>query len=83
MQELKIGEVMVTMEPVENSATVKLIGYDMPSRMLVVAFANGSVYSYKPVVHEAYAALKNSESKGSHLNAKIKSNSLIAVKKER
>ncbi len=59
------------MKPVKSS-TIKAIGYDPDTLALDVEFINGGLYRYENVSPEAYAALENAESIGSHLQKQIK-----------
>lgn len=65
----------ITMDSVESSQ-IEAIGYDAESQTLAIQFKGkagpGSVYHYSNFTTEDFAALKNSESIGSHFYKNIK-----------
>lgn len=64
---------MVNMTPVKSDS-IAAIGHDAATRTLKVQFNNGSTYHYAGVSADQHAALMLSDSKGAHLNAKIRPN---------
>jgi hypothetical protein len=54
------------------STVIKTIRYDPHTHTLRVVYVSGMEYDYMEVPEEVYEAMKNSGSKGTFLNTKIK-----------
>ncbi len=63
--------VSVTLESVQSS-TIKAVGYDPQSEMLVVEFHNGGTYLYAGVGATTHQALMAAPSLGSYLHSHVK-----------
>lgn len=59
--------------PVSSSNLVS-VGYDSDSATLEIEFNRGRVYQYAEVPQEAYRALMNADSMGSHFHHHIRDN---------
>ena len=57
--------------PVSSSNLVS-VGYDIDSAILEIEFGGGRVYQYAKVPQEAYRALMNADSIGSHFGRHIR-----------
>jgi len=55
-----------------KSSAFRRIGYDTPTKRLVVEFNDGIVYEYRPVPVSVYRALMSAESKGRFIDQHIK-----------
>ena len=54
------------------STVVLRFSFDAPSQTLRITFVSGMVYEYRNVPVEIYEAMKNSGSKGSYFNRRIR-----------
>ena len=61
----------IQLNPVKSS-NIAAIGYDEPTKTLVVLFHNGRSYSYESVEKDVYFELYNADSVGSHFAKNIK-----------
>lgn len=64
-----------------KSSNIKQIKYNPESRMLLIQFHSGGIYSYTPVTEEGYQELLKAESHGEYFAKHIKSNSHITAMK--
>lgn len=55
-----------------RSRDIAIVGYDVPTRTLEVAFRNGGVYHYSGVPEEIYRALLSAPSQGAYFAEHIK-----------
>jgi len=55
-----------------DSSNAHSVGYDKKKKELFVQFRGGAVYMYSDVPESIFIALKEAESFGSMLNAKVK-----------
>ncbi len=55
-----------------NSSNVESVGYDVDSQTLEVAFKNGAVYQYFDVPQNTFEELRDADSVGGYLAARIK-----------
>jgi hypothetical protein len=55
-----------------ESSLIRSIGYDLPSSVLEIEFANGHVYEYYDVPLSVYSRLMASDSKGAYFNEHVK-----------
>lgn len=67
------------MNPVKSS-NISAVGYDPSTKILEIHFKNGSKYEYRDVPPEAYEALMNAKSVGSHFHAHVKTKYLYREK---
>ncbi|MEI6235704.1 MAG: KTSC domain-containing protein [Planctomycetota bacterium] len=65
------GGAQMRHKAVASSALVS-VGYDPKSETLEIEFPSGHVYQYFGVSADAYKALMNADSIGSHFNAEIR-----------
>ena len=54
------------------SSVVRAMHYDPPSKILRIVYVSGMIYDYKDVPERVYKAMKQSGSKGTFLNTRIK-----------
>jgi GH15 family glucan-1,4-alpha-glucosidase len=54
------------------SSVLHSVGYDGSTSTLEVEFENGSVYEYRDVAEDIYAALMSSDSKGHYFDSVIR-----------
>lgn len=64
-----------------ESSNIEALGYDVPSKTLVVLFHNGNSYSYTPITRETYENLLYADSIGKYFNENIKNNKEVTWKK--
>jgi hypothetical protein len=57
---------------VVTSASVRSVGYDLPTGTLELEFVNGSIYQYYEVPQPTYAGLLAAPSIGNYVNTQIK-----------
>ena len=55
-----------------DSSNVEAVGYDEDSSTLQVAFKNGTMYQYFDVPENVFIALRDADSVGGYLAARIK-----------
>ena len=55
-----------------SSSNLASVGYDAGSEILEIEFGGGRVYQYAEVPQEAYRALMNADSIGSHFHRHIR-----------
>lgn len=61
-----------------KSSNIASIGYDQPTRTMTIEFTTGQIYSYHPVMEQAYNDLLKAESIGKHFFAHFKNNDKLA-----
>ena len=54
-----------------ESSNIKKTEYDTESKLLVVEFNNGMIYTYEQVPHQIYTRFRLSESQGKYFNSEI------------
>lgn len=55
-----------------NSSSLDSVGYDIDSRVLEIAFRNGTVYHYQNVPQQTWAQLMRAASKGRYFDRAIR-----------
>jgi hypothetical protein len=55
-----------------DSSNVRAVAYDEPTKLMVVRFHNGGLYSYEDVGMDVYVDLVHAESVGKYLNQMVK-----------
>jgi KTSC domain len=61
------------LQPVTGSTSIQAIGYDADAKELHVQFHSGTTYTYPGISPEQHQAFVNSDSKGRHFQAHIRS----------
>jgi hypothetical protein len=54
------------------SSSIRAIGYEKPTRSLIVGFVSGAVYAYRNVPEAVYLAFKDAPSKGRFFASEIR-----------
>jgi hypothetical protein len=67
----KLARTPIIRTPVVSS-NIAAIGYDADTETLEVEFVSGALYRYQGVPADAYQALMNAKSIGSHFSARIR-----------
>lgn len=64
-----------------DSSNIKSIGYVEESKILLIEFHSGDIYSYSPITQEGYINLMKAESLGRYFHQNIRNNQAIDTRK--